>query len=272
MGKRNRSRRGKRNTSPSGQLTSARRGSARRPKPTNPLEELLTWVGHATMAWGLLPIAAVGLVTGALAWVLGWSAPLIILLGLAAAVLASGLIKVISRRAFAYAIMAVLLLGTTALAAWQADSFTIEPVDVRVGLFPLDPERTMASGVAVAVAFENPNDFPVWVMSDRRITTVGDQISDSDQSPRTARREAQSTFAISDQAISFDSPLPPTQITGGLVDYHLCYGRSKKTMTKSISFKARYWVEFHNDGIRAKFEPTQLVHGSCEGGAVADSD
>lgn len=226
-------------------------------------------LGHFSNIAPFLPYALVATVTGSLAWFLGWSAPLMIILLLAATSLAFTLLKIVPDRRLSYMILGIILLAGMALGAWQYDSYRIEAQEVRAGLEPNDIGDTMATGVVVSLTFRNDNNFPIWIMSDRRVTSVdtpsGTLISQSDQKPVLFVRKAHSVFGISDDPIKFATPIVPTQFAGGTIDYHLCYGRSEHDLHKGLTIKGRYQPELLDGGsFNIKWDATEYKEGPCD--------
>lgn len=232
------------------------------------LEKVGEFVGHAFNIAGVAPAGVVAIVTSALAVFAGWPAPLIMIAGLMAALLAFALVRIIPQAWLAYLVVGVIV-GVGMLVAWhQYNDFKIEAAEVRVGLVPSDLTYTKAAGVRVSMTFSNTNDFPIWAMSDRRITSVttasGILISRSEQKPMTFEREKNSVFGIADEQINFPAPTALNNFIGGTVDYHLCYGRSKRHMDKELTVKGKYWPELiGNNQFNIRWDPTEYKEGRC---------
>lgn len=183
------------------------------------------WFSHGATVIGLVPPGLVSLVIGVLAYLASqpaWVVILAVLGGFAA-------VSVLMRHApkwIAITTIVVVLCGGSLLAARQHNSFRLNFQDVRIGLTPYDLRRSAASGGTVALLFENPNDFEIWVTSYRRFTSIDRMTSGSEQKVITQSVKPLSVFAITDEPIVFNSKLNQREIVGGTFDYYLCYGRS----------------------------------------------
>ena len=117
----------------------------------------------------------------------------------------------------------------------------------------------------VEVRFHNRNDFDVWVKVDRRISSVDGATSPEDSGTLIERVKSQSHFGIPDEPIQFPRPLYPAQVASGTFDYHLCYGRTRESMTKGFTIAGTFRTQFE-DGGKITIGATERVRkeGSCD--------
>lgn len=227
-----------------------------------------TWFSNATTAYGVLPSAGVALVTGGLAYFGELSAAVIVVIGLLAFAAALAIFRYSpSIRNAWFGIGIILALGL-ALAIWQSykleRDYKLDFDEMRLGLIPLNLNRSMAQGATVEATFINPNDFDIWLKSDRRISSINIRTSGTDAGIHIEKIRRLSRFVIADEPIEFGQPLNEAEVAEGSLDFHICYGKSKDAMTKSLTIAGTFATQFESGKIMAAFHETMRKEGLCD--------
>jgi hypothetical protein len=91
------------------------------------------------------------------------------------------------------------------------------------------------AALTVALQFDNPNNFDIWVKSFRRDFKVAGQTSQGNNKavyarvPPGARR-----FVVSDNTVIFNRPVEFSPETVSSLDFEICYGKARSRMNKGF--------------------------------------
>jgi hypothetical protein len=106
---------------------------------------------------------------------------------------------------------------------------------------PAEGRKAKVRIINLAVTFDNPNSFPIYVKSVRRYITVGGKGSGDEQEPVFIRwPEFSQDSRIADSDIHFHPYLdPPGRYLEGTIDYTVCFGREEGKFDKHFNMRGK---------------------------------
>ena len=241
------------------------RAPSKPPPPLPLLDRFVRWVGRFITAYGFIPPPVVGLVTSALAWLLGWPAPFMILGGLASYLMGIAVIKYSPNKVVAWALIAGLITIASLTAVRQYNDYLLTFSGIKAGLNQTSIFRDSAdAGVAEAV-FINENSFDLYFKTERRTAAIDGMGPKTAATSVSGTIEAGQQLGINSDQIYFGKDIANNDIPGGTFDYDLCYGRSEGRLWKRLSVQGTFQVRVDESG---NLEVTHYVklrkEGKCD--------
>jgi hypothetical protein len=166
--------------------------------------------------------------------------------------------------------LAVVFLAALAVAAYawvEGRNYKIDFWEPQIELMPYDLERSAVQGAVVSLAFDNPNNFPIWVQARRRSASVNQMTGKTAEPSPPWEAPRNSGFRVSGAPIPFTSLLHPNQVAEGTADFQICYGRWKDQMDKGYAISGDLKTRFDTSGqIEASFSNPVITEGTCDSG------
>lgn len=204
-------------------------------------KKLWEFLSNGTTLLGLLPAAVVFTVSCGLAWLANLEGVYIFGLGLGFAVLSLVIMKYSSSKTIGWSIIIISSFLAVAAAGvrYQSrqDDYELTFKGPLVDYYQIR-STTLISHVTLGLVFDNPNNFPIYSMHERRHVSIQSRTSgDKQERVEDVIPSKTKDVFISDGVIRLAHPVDFNTPIIANVDFLVCYGREKGVYSKSFIYK-----------------------------------
>ena len=146
--------------------------------------------------------------------------------------------------------------------AVRAENYYLDYAGMAPSVTIVSGKPYTVSSVRTAITFNNPNDFGIWVKSVRRSVSILDKVSgDQQEDVLTYMPPRMKDQRFEDLPIVFDPPIYVPRGFGGVIDFYICYGKSKAKLNKGFALKGN--MRFQSDAYGGFYAPD--IYAANEG-------